>query len=162
MRAILRRARSANPRQLFRAIRPCRIDQLLYLLEIPAGEPLDPIGIQQHSSTPEKLCYTMVRDGQIAHRSFLFSDVLLPAQFGFDPKIPVIGDCFTSDAFRGQGIYPRILRYIVADLSTRGLPPRAYILVTPNNPSSIRGIERAGSRLIAHLKGIRVAGVTFR
>lgn len=107
-------------------------------------------------------CYAVKVDGAIAHESWLFNTVLLPSQFGFPKNVPVIGDCVTHADFRGRHLYPRVLMHIADDVIRDGHSSRIYVLVSPDNKASIRGIERAGFRQLAHLKGLRVAGCLVR
>jgi len=96
--------------------------------------------------------------GEIAHESWASFDTLLPSQFGFDSRFPVIGYSHTVPKYRGKSIYPAVLNYILHDLRTRNISSNAYILVSPENKASIRGIEKAGFELVAHLKGLRIVG----
>jgi CelD/BcsL family acetyltransferase involved in cellulose biosynthesis/GNAT superfamily N-acetyltransferase len=54
-----------------------------------------------------------------------------------------IGDCYTHPPFRGRGIYPRLLGYVMATSFQEGRR-RAVIKVSNDNTASIRGIEKAG------------------
>ena len=51
-----------------------------------------------------------------------------------------IGPCFTKQDFRGQGIYPAVLKLILSSGKYKGY----YMLVRDDNAASIRGIEKAG------------------
>lgn len=57
-----------------------------------------------------------------------------------------IGPCFTFPQYRGQGIYPYMLKYIIEHLCIEtGTQNNAiYMIVNSENASSIRGIEKAG------------------
>lgn len=96
--------------------------------------------------------------GEIAHESWVSFDTLLPSQFGFDSRVPVIGYSHTEPQYRGKSIYPAVLNYILHDLRARSVSSNAYILVDPRNKASIRGIEKAGFELVAQLKGLRIVG----
>ena len=161
-------------RKVLARLRPQRID--LVLFELLGREPNKPIseGFTAATYTPlrpsarpeidkrlsdKRSCYAFLHDGEIAHASWLLDDVLLPASFGFDPRVPVIGDCDTPPKFRGRRLYPEMLQRIASDvLAARGCD-RVYILVSPDNVASIRGIEHAGGVRVSRLEGIRVAGL---
>jgi len=170
---ILTKARTLGFRKLLARLRPRRIDLLLFELfgrperePILAGFSLTIFKVGERSGVPEidrrlgsqHSCYVLMHEAEIAHVSWLFDDVVLPAAFGFDPMIPVIGDCDTPPKFRGRGLYPLVLRRIASDLLHERRRDRVYILVAPTNVASIRGIERAGGIRVAHLRGTRIAG----
>lgn len=70
----------------------------------------------------------------------------------------MIGESFTQCPYRGNDIFPYALSYILKDLKNRHISDRAYALVKPTNDPSIRGLEKAGFQLLAHLKGTRLLG----
>jgi hypothetical protein len=160
--------------RVLRAIPPRRIDQLLYAYEaeVPTCDAtlqVERYSINHRSGILEidsrlsesNLCYAVLADSKrVAHVSWVFKDTRLPCQAGFD-AMPVIGECFTDPAFRGQHIYPRVLAHILRDLISGGQSKTAYMLVAPDNESSIHGIERAGFVRKAHIRGIRIAGMLF-
>lgn len=108
--------------------------------------------------TSYNLAYIGFYSGKIAHESWVSFDTVLPSQFGFNSCFPVIGYSRTLPTYRGRSIYPSVLNYILHDLKTRNISSNAYILVSPENKASIRGIEKAGFELVAHLKGLRIVG----
>ena len=55
-----------------------------------------------------------------------------------------IGPCHTQKDFRGRGIYPMVLEYILSS----GDYQEYYMLVAENNVASIKGIEKAGFQKI--------------
>jgi RimJ/RimL family protein N-acetyltransferase len=112
--------------------------------------------------TSYRECYAVLVDNDIAHESWLFYDALLPGRFGFDPDLPVIGECVTYEGYRGKGIYTHVLIYIINDLRARGKRQNAYVLVSPDNIASVRGIESAGYLRLAHLRGKRMLGFVFK
>lgn len=79
-------------------------------------------------------------DGKLMHTSYA-----IPKCFKF-PFMQrgdwEIGPCYTYEQFRGQGIYPNVLRYIVMNLSKN--ENTFYVVVNKENNSSIKGIEKAG------------------
>lgn len=159
-------------KRLLRRLRPVRIDELLYEMPVEAALALGdpdfevahhtwerPSGIPSvdRGLSPSRECYRVEAKGQTAHLSWLHKEVRLPRRFGFDGSVPVIGDCHTPERFRGRSIYPQVLRFIARDVARRTSKP-VYILVSPDNAASVRGIEKAGFRRLARLRGTRVAG----
>ena len=83
-----------------------------------------------------KIAYVQ-RDGIIVHTSYVIPKCY---KFPFMKKGDLeIGPCTTKQEYRGQGIYPRVLRYIVDSEKTT-----CYMIVRETNVPSIRGIEKAG------------------
>lgn len=59
-----------------------------------------------------------------------------------------IGPCYTSESFRGKGIYPFVLNQIISDNPNANY----YMFIDEKNFSSIRGVEKAGFMLIGQIK----------
>lgn len=68
---------------------------------------------------------------------------------------PMIGNCFTLPAWRGRGLYPRLLVATCQHLVAQG-HSRAIITCAPDNLASVRGIERAGFRRIRTVRSLVV------
>ena len=172
------RLRAAGPRAILRALRPVRVDELLY--GVGAHDTLPPSACSAHVDIARfdrqslsgdaavdrrldgrRVCYVARVDGRVAHRSWLHLDTVLPSLFGF-AAAPVVGDCATDPAFRGLHLYPHVLAHIVADVRARGMATEVHVLVSPDNVASIRGIERAGFRLLDRLRGVRVGPFVLR
>ena len=82
--------------------------------------------------------YQLCRGGKIVSKADVVSWI---PQFVFMPKCGIhIGPCYTMLDERGHGYYPYLLDIIVNDY----LPKECYMIVSPTNISSIRGIEKAG------------------
>jgi len=62
-------------------------------------------------------------------------------------KVAFIYDCYTDPQFRGYGIFSGALNYFLRYLQCHKFD-KAYIRVHPRNTFSIKGIERAGFRLL--------------
>ena len=84
--------------------------------------------------------YYVQKGENLVHTSYV-----IPAcfKFPFMGKHDLeIGPCYTYSAFRGQGIYPKVLKEICKiqckDTSS------FYMIVDETNTSSIKGIEKAG------------------
>lgn len=84
-----------------------------------------------------KLFY-VVDDNKLIHYSYL-----IPRCFKFkflNDNDYEIGPCFTFNEFRGKGIYPTVLKKIIASVDAKS---SLYMMVSSQNVSSIRGIEKA-------------------
>jgi hypothetical protein len=108
--------------------------------------------------TQYRLAYVVFCLGEIVHESWVCFDAPLPSQYGFDFRLPVVDRSVTHNLYRGKGIFPYTLDYILHDLKNRGISDDVYVLVSPSNYASIRGIQKAGFKLLAHLKGTRFLG----
>ncbi len=79
-------------------------------------------------------------DTKVIHTSYVFSRCF---KFPFlGKKDFIIGPCFTHPDFRGKGIYPMVLDYIVNLLGEKDT--KFYMVVDSENTPSIKGIEKAG------------------
>jgi RimJ/RimL family protein N-acetyltransferase len=177
---MLIRLRSLNGAELRSLLVPSRVDEFLYEgpdvpLEIPHNLS-QPVSIHRYTHetlaadrqrvrlNPRRLLYVVTdkETGAPIHSSAVLFDVLLPARFGYDPAVPAIGHSRTEPGYRGDRVYPHVLSYILKDLQESKLASTAYLLVSPDNAASIRGIERAGFKRIGHLKAWRFAGLLLR
>lgn len=90
--------------------------------------------------------------GAIAHWSWVaFNrnskiDVLSPL-FRYNNAV-YIGNCYTKPLFRGNGYFPYALTEICKFIKAAGYSA-AYLVVSPSNLSSIRGVNKAGFECIA-------------
>jgi CelD/BcsL family acetyltransferase involved in cellulose biosynthesis/RimJ/RimL family protein N-acetyltransferase len=62
------------------------------------------------------------------------------------PTDAFLYDAYTTFTFRGQGLYPRVLRHAMNSCLREGRE-RAWIVVSEENSASISGIEKAGFSL---------------
>ena len=62
-----------------------------------------------------------------------------------------IGPCFTDANYRGKGIYPSVLNYIVSDLRKNTECGNIYMIIEENNTSSREGVKKAGFVEVASL-----------
>lgn len=155
---------SIKLRRLFKFFKPISIDSLLYEVkykdyQMRTFSKID-LSIDQVKGDG-RIIYRAFAGGQEVHHSHLFPYSVTVMQFGYG-KYSVIGDCATIPEYRGLGIYPHMLNYIVGDLKIIGHTDRVYILVSPDNSPSIKGIERAGFQYLAHLQGTRFGPVMMR
>jgi ribosomal protein S18 acetylase RimI-like enzyme len=63
-----------------------------------------------------------------------------------------IWDCLTLPTYRGRGIFPGLLRYILKDLHEHGFR-QAWAAIAPGNAASRRAFAKAGFRLVAYTYG---------
>ncbi len=161
--SFVQKLRSAGLRRLVRYCQPAHIDTLMYEVQLDAYQTQIPAKIElsiEKTTLPTLVVYKALSENNEVHRSHLYHDVLVSSQFGYG-KFPAIGDCVTHPEYRGLGIYPHVLSYILRDLQADGQTQRVYIFVAPDNTPSIRGIEHAGFKFVARLKGTRIAGLIF-
>lgn len=86
--------------------------------------------------------YIAFVDGNVAHFSYVIPKCY---KFPFLERDDYeIGPCYTDPKYRGNGIYPAVLRMIISSESGNG-----YMLVRPDNKPSIKGIEKAGFAIVA-------------
>lgn len=84
----------------------------------------------------------------------------LGVSFALPHRDRYLWDFATLPAWRGRGIYPRLLQAIVAAESAGA--DRLWIIHAPENPASARGIARAGFVPIGELSFRAAGGVGFR
>jgi RimJ/RimL family protein N-acetyltransferase len=159
VRVLLLRLKRLDAPRLARSLWPTRVDQLLYAAEPNSYAPRSlarvDLAIRKKVISPQTVCYEARVDDMAVHRTFVRTNVLLPVQFGYD-HAPVVGSCETIPEYRGLRIYPHVLSYALGDLRNTMPTGRVFIMVSPHNEPSIRGIERAGFELVARLRGIRL------
>jgi len=142
-------------RKFKKLLKVVNIDILVYrMLEdylMPFPDPI--FKIESDSVSPQKKQFFIEDQGQVVHRSFLFSKVRvlkLVSKTG-----PVIGDCVTIPEYRGKSIYPFVIHNIAAQVLTSKESPEVFIIVNPGNINSIRGIEKAGFKFYKKIKAKR-------
>jgi hypothetical protein len=162
-------------RKLAEGVLPIPINVLLYIgtdspkmcpYNLPSSLSIKSFSIEHPSRldridkrlTLHNLAYVVFDSGEIVHESWVSFDTLLPSQYGYESRFPVIAHSSTESLYRGKDIYPYALNYILNDLRNRNICSNVYILVSPENNASIRGIEKAGYQLLAQLNGIRLLG----
>jgi RimJ/RimL family protein N-acetyltransferase len=98
--------------------------------------------------------YVLVDRSRVIHGSLVFTKNRLARQLGFRGVL-IIGNCFTDEGYRGQGLYPAVLKRIRADF-----PNRTFVVfVDPANTPSIRGLEKAGFRKLYEFEMYRLLAV---
>lgn len=91
--------------------------------------------------------------GQVRSYGFVIYESFYKRVLGQGADVPMISNCYTPAAFRGQGLYPRLLRATCAVLAAQG-HDRAIITCAPDNLASVRGIEKAGFRHVCTLSSL--------
>lgn len=99
-------------------------------------------------------------DGEsLAHKSKIFRKSYILTSLNYPSPIITIGDCLTPDKYRGKGLYPKMLRYLITKFSVEH---NVYILVDPDNIASIKGIEKAGFQKISRVKAKKFGPFYFQ
>ncbi len=144
--------------KLFKKLKPYKVDALLYGLDRSSSmdfQEVLPLDYPVFFDSKESL-FKIIEGEILVHKSKVFYKSRLLDAFGFKRPMILIGDCFTNDQYRGKGIYPAVISHILHKF----IPENSvYMLVSPENIPSIRGIEKAGLRLIGRLKCLRIGPV---
>ena len=106
-----------------------------------------------------QLGFVVMRDGVPVHRSFVLQGPRT-IQIGGGPFFlsrheALIHYCKTDPRHRGRGIYPTVLRSLMAELDAQ----RVYISCDARNMSSIRGIKKAGFETVGRRRHRTLFGV---
>jgi RimJ/RimL family protein N-acetyltransferase len=89
-------------------------------------------------------------DGRVSSYAFVIFQSFYKRILGEADAVPIICNCVTLPAFRGQGLYPLLLNEACRHLAAQG-HRRAIVTCAPDNLASIRGIEKAGFRKVKTL-----------
>lgn len=101
-----------------------------------------------------------IEDGTaLVHNSFLYQKRHIMSVLS--KTGPVIGDCVTNSDYRGKSIYPFVLNRVSKELLLSGVN-EVFIIVGPDNQSSIRGIEKAGFKFFAEIKTKRFLSFYYK
>lgn len=103
----------------------------------------------------DMLLATTDTHGQVISYAFVLFDSFYKRVLGEAPATPMISNCYTDPAWRGQGLYPRLLVATCLHLANQG-HARAIITCAPDNLASVRGIEKAGFRRVKTLHSLVV------
>jgi hypothetical protein len=145
---------------LLKKLKPQRIEQLVYILtknkslpSVPVGFSINGSSIVSRYSPKRKLTeYEMLLDKKTVYSCKIFQKVHFMKVINEYGSL-VIGDCFTSSDYRGLSIYPYMLQKVAGEMFEE--VEKIFILVSPQNKSSIRGIEKAGFTLLYSVSTIR-------
>lgn len=125
----------------------------MLLFSFPFGEKIENENSDWKIDFDPKSNEFRILDGDIlVHRSRIFYSSRLLGNFHIKGPLITIGDCFTDNRYRGLGIYPMVLRRIAKEYIEKS---QVFILVAPDNVSSIRGIEKAGFQFMGKLTCFR-------
>ncbi|WP_026944772.1 hypothetical protein [Algoriphagus marincola] len=144
--------------KILKKIKPHKVDLLVFGLEkgdsnySPTVKELE----FQLSFDSKNHSYKIKEHGEIIHRSNIYFNSHLLRAFDFDQPMITIGDCVTIDAYKGQGIYPWVITEIVKE---HLLKSHIYMLVSPQNIPSIKGIQKAGLRKLARIRCLKIGPV---
>jgi hypothetical protein len=102
-------------------------------------------------------------DGDLGHISWAYTSAeyqLEPYErFRLGNGEAEIVNCFTSDAYRGKGLYPHAVRVIASSLLANGFD-RVFMCIAPENEASRRGILKAGLTNCGHVVHLRSPAIT--
>lgn len=102
--------------------------------------------------------FVALDEGGIQHISWIYYHHHPNRVLCLTPMDAEIKYALTLERFRGQGLYPRVLRSIAGYLREKRFR-RVFICVSEDNRSSIRGIEKAGFKRIARMRLLKIAGI---
>lgn len=136
-------------------LRIVKIDVLVYRMTEPVERifPRVPYELKSDKLPDGKTKYSMEDDGNFVHKSIVFGKLNVLKLLG--KSGPAIGDCATSESYRGQSIYPYVINKIASKLLDKKKAKEVFIIVNSDNASSIRGIEKAGFERFASIKAKR-------
>lgn len=103
---------------------------------------------------PLRVVYSLYKNGTKIHESTLYRITLLSLSAGL-VGYRVIGNCRTVEAFRGKGIYGRIVRHIAARNG------RCILFVEEDNTSSQKGLEKVGFTVFRRFRYSRILGIFY-
>lgn len=101
--------------------------------------------IEEVIISQNKKSFFVIIDGEFAHKSILFKKLFLLKLI--NKNGPAIGDCVTSEKFKGKSIYPFVINHIAREEILNNGKEEVFIIVNSDNYSSIRGIEKSGFTL---------------
>ena len=131
-----------------------RIDEYDDLPHIDVGFDLDDSSISRNFNSKSGVTmHRLLLNNSEVFSSNTFLRVHLMKLLG-EYGAPVIGDCYTNKEFRGQSIYPYMLQHIIRE--TLKDNEKIFILVSPNNHASIKGIEKAGFKFFCEISTLRI------
>ncbi len=101
--------------------------------------------------------YSVFYNGKEVHHSYVTRKCF---KFKFMSKDDIqIGNCFTHNSYRGQGIYPFVIQKIINDNYQVNDNIDIYMLINKNNISSIKGVQKIGFKREADIITIKLFGI---
>ena len=130
--------------------------------DTPADAPALRAAMRASGEYPDDIVEIRLRDGRLPYvaeadgKVVSYGWVALSAEpigdlglsFRLRPDEAYVYDCATRPDYRGRGLYPALLRFMLGELR-RGGRRRAWIGTAPGNYVSQRGIARAGFAKVA-------------
>ena len=102
-----------------------------------------------------RIVYVKNSKGDIIHYSHLLPKII---KFPFMNKNDLeIGPCWTKEEYRGQGIYPYVLSYIIREYRQRN--KRVFMMTDESNIASQSGILKAGFRFYGSGYRSKILGI---
>jgi len=99
-----------------------------------------------------RVTVALLEQGEVAGYGWVSFDSIHIRELQFEVALPrgyaYIWDCVTLQPYRGRGIFPGLLRFMLEDLRSQGVV-QVLALVAPGNVASLKSFGRAGFRLIA-------------
>ena len=141
-------------KKLFRRLKVVFIDVYIYKMDKYKALNINGTNykIEKSIINKQKTRYYIKDGANLVHESYLFSNVFLLRLI--KKRGPVIGDCKTIKAYRGQSIYPYVINNIAKDILAHS-DNEVFIIVDKNNLSSIKGIEKSHYTRIASIEAKR-------
>lgn len=140
-------------KNLIRKLKIIKIDVFVYVMtEYQSFNFSNPEYTIEKTKSKKKWRYAIRDSDKIIHKSYLFHNVYLLKLL--KKNGPVIGDCKTNTAYRGQSIYPFVINSIAQEIISNERK-EVFIIVNQDNLSSIKGIEKAGFSKYASIKAKR-------
>tara|TARA_B100000900_G_scaffold405255_1_gene414615 strand:+ start:1639 stop:2148 length:510 start_codon:yes stop_codon:yes gene_type:complete len=147
--------------KILKKLFPQKITQLVYFLE--KDDAVDPVKLGITKSGTELRIGKFVDQGYSVHE-LIYNDEIVYSGKIFK-KVHLlklidkygsyaIGDCITAEKYRGKNIYPYTLQMLSKEMFKK--KEELFILVSPENKASIRGIEKAGFSLYCKINTIRI------
>jgi ribosomal protein S18 acetylase RimI-like enzyme len=97
----------------------------------------------------------LTADGRIAGYGWIRYGAIriddLPLRLPLPADHAYIWDCLTVPELRGRGIFPGLLRFMLAALQQRKGTRQAWAGVAPGNDASLHAFARAGFRVVAQI-----------
>lgn len=142
-------------KKLLKYCKVINIDILIYVMrkDAVANFPVLDYSIEQEVVSRNKKRYYIKAASKVIHESFLFEKLFVLRLIG--KTGPTIGDCRTVEAFKGKSIYPYVINHIAREEILKNHRNEVFIIVSPNNLSSVKGIEKAGFQLHTKVKAKR-------
>jgi predicted acetyltransferase len=97
------------------------------------------------------ILFAVTDNKQVIHTSFVQFKSRYKILIHELHETPLIGNCWTDDKYRGQGLYPKTIQLAAESLFKSGYK-KVLISCAVNNIASRKGIEKAQFNLVQELK----------